>query len=53
MKNYTFDENSCVVGIFADDGRKFQSVYQNQNVFSESEFVEALKSAEHMSNLAY
>jgi cysteine synthase B len=53
MKNYTFDENSCIVGIFADDGRKFQSVYQNQNVFSESEFVEALKSAEHMSNLAY
>ena len=53
MKNYTFDENSCIVGIFADDGRKFQSVYQNQNVFSESEFVEALKSAEHMANLAY
>jgi cysteine synthase B len=53
MKNYTFDENSCIVGIFADDGRKFQSVYQNQNVFSESEFVQALKSAEHMSNLAY
>ena len=53
MKNYTFDENSCIVGIFADDGRKFQSVYQNQNVFSESEFIEALKSAEHMSNLAY
>ena len=53
MKKYSFDPNSCVVGIFADDGRKFKSVYANQNVMSEDEFEKSLKSARHMSELAY
>ena len=53
MKKYSVDPNSCVVGIFADDGRKFKSVYANQNVMSEDEFEKSLKSARHMSELAY
>ena len=53
MKKYSVDPNSCVVGIFADDGRKFKSVYANQNVMSEDEFENSLKSARHMSELAY
>ena len=53
MKKYSVDPNSCVVGIFADDGRKFKSVYANQNVMSEDEFEKSLKSARYMSELAY
>ncbi len=53
MKKYPIDNNACVVGIFADDGRKFKSVYAAQNVMSEDEFETSLKSAKHMSELAY
>ena len=41
------------MGIFADDGRKFKSVYATQNVISETDFDLALKEAKHMSELAY
>ena len=27
MKKYPVGDNACVVGIFADDGRKFKSIY--------------------------
>ncbi|MDH3736441.1 MAG: cysteine synthase family protein, partial [Nitrosopumilus sp.] len=53
MKKYHIEGNACVVGIFADDGRKFKSVYATQNVMSEDEFDNALKGAKHMSDLAY
>ena len=53
MKKYSVDEDSCVVGIFADDGRKFKSVYASQNVMSEDEFEKSLNGAKHMSELAY
>ena len=53
MKKYPVDNDSCVVGIFADDGRKFKSVYASQNVMSEDEFEKSLKDAKHMSELAY
>ena len=53
MKKYPIDGNACVVGIFADDGRKFKSVYATQNVMSEDEFENSLKDAKHMSELAY
>jgi len=53
MKKYSIDGNACVVGIFADDGRKFRSVYATQNVMTEKEFDNALKEAKHMSELAY
>ena len=53
MKKYPIDGDACVVGIFADDGRKFKSVYATQNVISETDFDLALKEAKHMSELAY
>jgi len=53
MKKYSIEGNACVVGIFADDGRKFKSVYATQNVMSEEEFETSLKDAKYMSNLAY
>jgi len=53
MKKYHVDGNGCVVGIFADDGRKFKSVYATQNVMTEVEFDTALKDAKYMSTLAY
>jgi len=53
MKKYSIEGDACVVGIFADDGRKFRSVYATQNVMTETEFDNALKEAKHMSELAY
>jgi len=53
MKKYHVDGDCCVVGIFADDGRKFKSVYATQNVMTEEEFDSALKEAKYMSTLAY
>jgi cysteine synthase B len=52
MKKYTIDSGH-VVGIFADDGRKFKSVYAQQNVMSEEEFENDLKTAKHVSKIAY
>ncbi|MDP3779930.1 MAG: pyridoxal-phosphate dependent enzyme, partial [Nitrosopumilaceae archaeon] len=52
MKEYKIDSGN-IVGIFADDGRKFKSLYAQQKVFSESEFDAALKKAEHMSKIVY
>lgn len=53
MKKYQIDGAGSVVGIFADDGRKFKSVYAEQNVMTEEEFDNALKQAKHMSEIAY
>ena len=53
MKKYPIEGEACVVGIFADDGRKFKSVYAEQNVMSPEEFDQCLKTAKHMSELAY
>lgn len=53
MKKYPIEGDACVIGIFADDGRKFKSVYAKQNVMSEEEFENCLKDAKHMSELAY
>ena len=53
MKKYSIGNDACVVGIFADDGRKFKSVYATQNVMTEDEFENSLKDAKHMSELAY
>lgn len=52
MKEYQIDEG-CVVGIFADDGRKFKSLFAEQNIFTEEEFEAALKKASHMSKIVY
>ncbi len=53
MKKYPIEGKSCVVGIFADDGRKFKSVYVTQNIMTEDEFETSLKDAKYMSELAY
>ena len=52
MKKYDISEG-CVVGIFADDGRKFKSIYAQEKVMSEDEFDNALKHAKHVSEIAY
>ena len=53
MKKYVIEGNACVVGIFADDGRKFKSVYAEQKIMSSDDFEMCLKDAKHMSELAY
>ena len=53
MKKYPVGENACVVGIFADDGRKFKSVYVEQKIMTSEEFDNCLKDAKYMSELAY
>ena len=53
MKKYKVDGEGCIVGIFADDGRKFKSIYAEQNVMTEEEFDESLKEAKHMTEIIY
>ncbi|HET6458583.1 MAG TPA: cysteine synthase family protein, partial [Nitrosopumilaceae archaeon] len=48
MEKLSLDKG-CVVGIFADDGRKFKSLYVQQKVFTEEQFDKALKEAIHLS----
>jgi S-sulfo-L-cysteine synthase (O-acetyl-L-serine-dependent) len=48
MKKYHI-EKGHVVGIFADDGRKFKSLYTQQKIFTEEEFESALKASKHLS----
>ena len=36
-------KKGIIVGIFADDGRKFKSLYKEQNVLAESDYVSALE----------
>ena len=52
MKKYPI-EKGYVVGIFADDGRKFKSIYSEQNVMTYEEFDNALKAAKYVSKIAY
>ncbi len=53
MRKYSIRGDACAVGIFADDGRKFKSVYATRNVMTGEEFDDSLKDAKHMSELAY
>ena len=46
-------DNGVIVGIFADDGRKFKSLYTQQNVFTVEEYEAALKNAKNLSNNVY
>lgn len=46
-------DHGVIVGIFADDGRKFKSLYLKEGVMTEQEYDKALASAKHMSQLAY
>jgi len=46
-------DRGVLVGIFADDGRKFRSLYIKENILSEQEFDKALNNAKHKSKVAY
>lgn len=46
-------DRGVLVGIFADDGRKFKSLYAKEGVFTEDEFDHALSNAKYTSMLAY
>jgi cysteine synthase B len=52
MKKLSLDKG-CVVGIFADDGHKFKSLYVQQKVFTEEQFDKYLKEAVHLSAAFY
>src|ERR671930_2746237 len=41
-------DRGIIVGIFADDGRKFKSLYTQQNIFSNEEYQTALKNAKKL-----
>ena len=51
MEKLSLDKG-CVVGIFADDGRKFKSLYSQQKVFTEEQFDKALKEALYLSEVS-
>jgi len=46
-------DHGVLIGIFADDGRKFKSLYTRENILSEQEYDKAFVNAKHMSKLAY
>ncbi|MDE1727654.1 MAG: cysteine synthase family protein [Thaumarchaeota archaeon] len=50
MKKYDIS-NGCVVGIFADDGRKFKSLYTQQKILTESEYDSALENSKYISKV--
>ena len=50
MKKYGI-KSGHVVGIFADDGRKFKSLYTQQGIFTVEEFDKALKEAKFLSEV--
>jgi S-sulfo-L-cysteine synthase (O-acetyl-L-serine-dependent) len=46
-------DHGIIVGIFADDGRKFRSLYLREKILTEQEYDRALKSAKYPPKLAY
>jgi cysteine synthase B len=46
-------ESGNLVGIFADDGTKFKSLYDQQGVFTDTEYYDVLKNAKNLSKPAY
>ena len=46
-------ESGNLVGIFADDGTKFKSLYDQQGVFTDTEYYKILKNAKNLSKPAY
>ncbi len=52
MEKLSLDKG-IVVGIFADDGRKFKSLYAQQKVFSEEQFEKALKESKYLSEATF
>lgn len=52
MERLSIDKG-YVVGIFADDGRKFKSLYVQQKVFTDEQFEKALKESKYLSEVAF
>lgn len=48
MKN-----GGSIVGIFADDGRKFKTLYQQLKLFEESQIAKIMGESEHLPSLAF
>jgi cysteine synthase B len=46
-------KDQVFVGIFADDGRKFKSLYKEMGIFTETEFDEYVDARNHLPELAY
>jgi S-sulfo-L-cysteine synthase (O-acetyl-L-serine-dependent) len=46
-------DHGIVVGIFADDGRKFKSLYLREKILTEKEYDKALKCAKYLPKVAY
>jgi len=46
-------ESGNLVGIFADDGTKFKSLYDQQGVFTDTEYYNILKNAKNLSKPVY
>src|SRR5919109_3187983 len=46
-------QDGVFVGLFADDGRKFKSLYAEQGIFTASEYENLLNSARDLPSLAY
>lgn len=46
-------ESGNLVGIFADDGTKFKSLYDQQGVFTDTEYYKILKNAKNLSKPVY
>jgi cysteine synthase B len=46
-------QDDIFVGLFADDGRKFKSLYIEQGIFTTSEYENLLNSARNLPSLAY
>jgi S-sulfo-L-cysteine synthase (O-acetyl-L-serine-dependent) len=46
-------DKGIIVGIFADDGRKYKSLYTQQDVFTNEEYDDALKKSVNLSKVVY
>lgn len=46
-------DSGVLVGIFADDGCKFKSLYVREGIFTDNEFDDMFANAKHKSKLAY
>ena len=46
-------QDGIFVGLFADDGRKFKSLYVDQGIFTSAEYDRLLSSAKNLPSLAY
>jgi cysteine synthase B len=46
-------DKGCMIGIFADDGRKFKSLYLQQKIFTDEQFEKALKDSKYLSEISF